>query len=215
MRTFLNHTKKNKRGNNLLEITIVLMIIGMVLAGVWVYASGVRMADNARVVSAQVLTTMHNVRAVFIEQGAVRGTADFLTPALDRLRAFPVEMRQNPTTDSGVIFHVWSNSTTTLSINTNPTVTVGTFYAGATDCTGADPAASTTPEPCFSIYLSNLPAQACIRLAVALTMAGQGIAAVVINGASLSVPVSAAVAGTNCSSTYNALQFVNYLRDNS
>ena len=200
---------QTQKAFTLTELAIVLGVIGSILGLVWTAAADVIMTNKVRTVNAELVAIANSVRTIFVEQGGVRGTVTTLTPALDRLRAFPLEMRQDQAVDGGAIFHPWSQIVDAGGL--------GTVQVGATDCTGAAPATATTPEPCFSVYMKLLPQKACVQVLAPSTLQGTGLKTVVINGTVTSLPIDSNTAKTNCSATtsVNTLQWVYLLRDKS
>jgi hypothetical protein len=185
-------------GFNLTEIAMALGVMGLILGLIWVAAGALFLNDEIRVTNQQLETITHNIRTAFAEQGGVTDTGGgALTQALDQLRAFPLDMRQNPTTPTGVIFNIWSQATGGG---------LGSVSVDADNCAGtADVTAA--PQPCFGVTFLNIPQNACIRLVTQNSQASLGLQQIEINGAvagiignavkPLPVPASTAEAGCN------------------
>lgn len=199
---------KRSRAFTLTELAIVLAIVGGIVGLIWAAASDVNMSSKVHTVSTELAAISHGTRAVFADQGGVKGRTSKLTPALDRLKVFPIDMRQNSSVDNGILYHPWAQYN-------DPVTSLGDVLVGATDCSGNAATDDVTAEPCFSVYLLDLPKKACVQSMVGTTLTGTGLQSVTINGTNVSLPIDTNTATTDCSTTSNTVQWVYLLRDNS
>lgn len=208
MVTMMISRHKKSRAFTLTELAIVLAVVGGIVGLIWAAAADVSMSNKVRAANVELVYISHTVRGIFVEQGGVRGQNSTLTPALDRLKAFPLEMRQDPTVDAGILFHPWSQKIDTST-------SLGDVQVSASDCVGTLVLDDKTPEPCFSVLMMFLTQKACVQILAATTMTGTGLQSVTINGTNLSLPIDSNTATTNCSVTTpaNTVQWVYTLRD--
>lgn len=102
--------RKNRRGFTLLELTIILLMTGIVAAAIWVAVDHVWTNYRLYRVNQQILKTAQNIRDYYettIQTWATPGFAanQNITAALDGLLPnvdiFPPEMRRSPTAAGG------------------------------------------------------------------------------------------------------------------
>lgn len=188
MRQLRTRAFHEESGYNLIEISIVLAIVGIVVASIWVVASNV--SENARQYKfgQQQQLIVQNIRQIYQRSSAFVGLSN-VTATLDQQAAFPKEMRYNhPSSDAaadGILNHPWS----TLS-----TGTVTVFKRSATQ---------------FGIRYARIPKTACANISAKFSGPETGTQELVINGNSITTfPVSMGTALTNCtSSTNNILEW--------
>lgn len=168
--------RQNAAGFTLVEISIVLVIFGLILGGVWVAAGHVRLNSQVRTASQQLLAIVQNVRATFAELGGVTGgNSSNINQALDQLKVFPLDMRQG-TSPTGVIFNPWSQ---VMSSNAGG-FGVGSVQVYSDDCTNDE--ALTTAQPCFAVTFLGVPQSACIDLLVQSSQEDPTMQMIVVNG---------------------------------
>lgn len=165
--------QKRRKGFTLTEAAIVLGIVGLVLGAIWVAAGAVSSNNKTRMTVQDLQAIAHNIRDIFAEQGGVTDSGSgALTRALDQLKAFPFDMRQDAGTSSGILFHPWS----TQSNNG-----LGSVYIDADNCIGTANTAS-APQPCFGVTFYSVPQSACITLLTQTSESGTGLKQIQVNG---------------------------------
>jgi PilS N terminal len=177
-------------GYNLMEIAFVFSTAGLVLGAIWAAASAVFFNNNVHTVVRQIMAISHNVRGIYMEQGSIAGANTNnnninLSQALDQMKVFPLEMRQNQSIPAGIIFHPWSQA---VSHDTNLTIEYGTVQVFADDCNGDN--TQTTPQPCFDVILENLPNNACVALLEQLGQSGAGLQTIYVDTINMTLPVT-------------------------
>jgi type II secretory pathway pseudopilin PulG len=202
-------------GFTLVETTVVLGIIAIVLGALWVVASQVRAAHQVSKGSQELVAIVQNVRAVFAEQGGVDGSqGSNINQALDQLKVFPLDMRQDQSTAAGIIFHPWDQTLTVgggggggaggcahaggCSGGVGHGVATGSVVIYSDDCTGNE--AQSGPEPCFGVTFFNVPQAPCINLlAQETSQSAAGLRQIQVNGEPLpSLPVLLSQAAAAC-----------------
>lgn len=158
LRPFL-HRKKNA-GFSLYEMVIVFGISGFVIFGSWIAFSQLQFNNRVKAGSQQLLTISQNVRVLYVDKGVITGTPATLTPALDKLKVFPLEMRQNANNPAGIIFNPWNNAVA----GGLGSVTVTSAGFPLAECS-LGPIAPNS-NACFSVSYANVPRAACIPLII-------------------------------------------------
>ena len=148
--------RRQTAGFSLTEMGVIIGILGLILGAIWVIAAQVYLNHKVRMAEQQLLAIIHNVRAIFAEQGGITDPAGGgLTQALDQLRAFPLEMRMTSTMPTGVLYHALSNATvlgqSTFVIPGNGKFPGGSALVFADSCNGTPLWAPPVPEPCFDV----------------------------------------------------------------
>jgi len=203
------HRRHGPRGFTLTEIAIVLATIGLLVGGLWAVASDVWLSHRVRVTSQQLAATAQNIRSIYADLPGIKGTLLTATPALDQLKAFPPEMRQEAAGTYGNVFHIFSST---------PVSGLGSVQVQADDCTGANPV---TAASCFDLTYYNMPQKPCEQLLLLSQPQGTGLAGVAVNPAGgppyalVSPPLSLNNADAACTSaTANNMIWIYNLRDN-
>lgn len=176
-------TMNSQRGFNLIEVSVVLAIVGLVVAAIWVIAGNV--SENAKQYKfgEQQQLIVKNIRQIYQRSATFSSVAD-ITQTLDQQAAFPKEMRYNhPATDDvadGILNHAWASRST-------GTVTV--FKRSATQ---------------FGIRYALVPKTSCVNIAAKFSGPETGTQELYINGTAItSFPISMGTALTNCTSATN------------
>lgn len=211
-------TNSLKVGFTLTEMAIVLSVIGGVVATIWAVAADVSMNNHVSMAHKQLTAIVGNVRVLYAEQSGIKGTTGVLTPALDQLRVFPLEMRHNAAGTYGNIYHDWS-------VAPGPGGLGNVQIAAASCATGTTN--GNTIESCFGVFFYSLKQTACAQfLTAAITggrsggaSTGTGLKAVYVNGNSVAFPIDMGTANSaaNCgaSATANSVEWVYLLKDNA
>ncbi len=175
--TMLNKRLNGQAGLTLIEATIVLAIVSVIIAAVWTVSSVVY--ENARQYQAnrQMQTIVQNIRQLYARVNTLTSLSD-VTATLDNQAAFPVEMRLTQSTASDKLNHPWASQS------------------------GGSVRVYNRTSRTFGIVFTNLPKKACIGLATKLT-GGEltNLSSVIINGASVTPPVTVVTAATRCTAT--------------
>lgn len=188
--------KARSAGFTLIETAIIMAVLGTVLGVVWVAASQVLKAKNITTATQEINAITQNIRAAYAEQPGIADTgSNALTQALDQLKAFPLDMRQNAAIPAGIIFNPWYPAVTSG---------VGSVILDADNCAGtAD--TSGVVQPCFGVTFLDVPRDACIQMVGQSMQLGAGLQQVNINtstagslGGTPGFPVSPSTARSLC-----------------
>ncbi|MFY9288930.1 MAG: type II secretion system protein [Alphaproteobacteria bacterium] len=201
-----------KSGFTMMEIAIVIGIIGLIAGAIWAAGSKVLAQNALRNAERQLAIISQNMRAAYAEQGGVAGIAATLTPALDKMRIFPAELRANASNPNGMLFHIWNRTVQGNGF--------GTVQIAADNCAGV--VAGATISACFQVSFLDLPSSACINLATETSRSDSTLQRIIINGTLVGdrdtpgtpLPVPPSVAQNECSLTDNDVIWVYLLRDN-
>ena len=188
--------RRSASGFTLAELGVVLGVVGLILGAIWVALGQVSASNQVRTATQQLISIVQNVHTALAEQSGVTDNGGILlTQSLDQLRVFPMDMRQNSTIPSGIIFNTWSQQ-----INGG----AGTVFVGADNCAGV-PNTTGVVQPCFSVSFLNIPQNACVMLVTQSSQGDPGLQEVMINGADAGdanggppLPVPADTAAANC-----------------
>jgi prepilin-type N-terminal cleavage/methylation domain-containing protein len=168
--------RRPQQGFTLIELTIVLGVFAVVVAGIWMVVSTT--FENTRQYQANRMmqVMVQNIRQLEMRITRFVNLAD-ITITLDSQQAFPLEMRRNPGTAEGRLNHPWSSDGDSVHV-----------YARD---------AST-----FGIEFSHMPKKPCIQIATKLS-GGElsGLTKVKINGsdvAAADLPLTVINAATKC-----------------
>lgn len=219
MKKALPLQRGKKSAFTLTEIALVFGIIGIVVFVIWYAYVEVQTNNRIRTVTQQLVSISQNVRTAFAEQAGLRGQWGTLTPALDQLRVFPLDMRQNQNVAGGVIFHPWDQQVG---------AGLGPVQVSASSCGGSGVIAvavgdDATLGSCFMVRLQSLPANACIRLITNVQQTGIGLTQVQVNGlyaadandGAKPLPLTPTRASGDCNNgNNNTVTWVFLLRDN-
>jgi prepilin-type N-terminal cleavage/methylation domain-containing protein len=195
--------RKNTAGFTLTELAIVMGIMALLLGAIWLAYNAVYTSNNTRLSVQELQAITHNIRNIYAEQGGVTDTGT-ITQALDQLKAFPLDMRQDQSTAAGILFNPWNQKSNNG---------FGNVAIDADDCAG-NANTTGTPQPCFGITFFYLPQNACIVLLEQTSEPGQGLQQINVNGQEIAnvggfpVPEDTAVANCNNSDGSNANDIV-------
>lgn len=187
------------RGFSLVELSIVLGIAGMLIAGLWAAASGIMENIKREDMYEDIAFTVEKTRALCgsgacdyanagtaQQQAQISGTGTVITDKLIRAGAIPEEMIRDRSANSLVADHPWGK--------------IGVNGALITDGLGvSDGTANGTGSQTIRIGVKGLPQGACVATALRVSNSNiSGLTAVHINGHAVSVPVTAGQTTTYC-----------------
>lgn len=113
-------TLQNVRGITLTELTIVMMIIGVIMGAIWVAAAAVYRNNRIATTQKQIMVIVQKARSLHgLTQGtmldmAIQGTAGAVTMA--QAGAIPIEMMDDPS-NPGAVKHAWDDDVTFGALN--------------------------------------------------------------------------------------------------
>lgn len=206
-----SHPPYRLRAFTLTELAIVVGIIGVIAGALWAVASDMAINQHVAITNRQLAAIVNNMRTLYAEQGSLTGTEATLTPAVDRLRVFPLEMRANQAAPDGTIFSDW---------NTTPGPILGNVTITAAACATGVPAAAGATNNCFGVYLYSLDYKPCVQMATAAITTATGMQGIYINGNNVatapSLSVDVGTANANClPAGGNVIEWVYLLRSNN
>lgn len=202
----------------LTEVAIVLAILGLVIGAIWAAAAMLKANNQVQTANREMASIVQNVRALYADQGALSGGASTLTPALDRLRIFPINMRQNGAVPTGVVFNPWSQITQSVG---SPAVILGSVLIYASTATGTTTSSSSSY---FNIEFDDLTPAACANLVLSSEQAGMEPQYVQINGVAVAdatgvnaptLPIAGSAVSARCVLAANNIEWTFALKGNS
>jgi hypothetical protein len=208
MRHSAHAQTKSRRGFTLNEIAIVLGVASIITSGIWVVYGTMRNSNRVKQAAQQVLTIAQNVKISSAEVGYTEGNELALTRAMDRLQAFPANMRRGANVPDGAVFHPWNMQATLLGLGN---VTVGSTNAAGNTVAGRNGR--------FSVKFYNVPRDACVALFTRTNgnhMAGlQSVRASGCNGAPTPVPMTLPLINGCCGAgaMTNEMQWIFTIKD--
>lgn len=227
----MNSHNHSRAGFSLVEVAIVLAVIGIVLAGIWVYASRAFESEHRQRALEEMITVVNNIRSLYAGQASI-SSADssvaVLVPILIQQNAIPSTMARSgaPCTNTPALCadNPWAVSATL----------VGSFRVCGWDYTGPASAGQgcskvASPKQYFAIELVGLNQDSCTAMIprISSSEGPPGLVDVVANGSSMlnpatagltaySLPVMVQDASTVCSTITPAhVYFVYRLRASS
>lgn len=226
----------SRRAFSLLELSIVLGVVGIILAAVWGFAEQAYESQKRERAEEEIFTVVNNVRAANTGQTGIIGTFTALTPQLALQNAIPRDMLVNtsactgPANQSGCI----ANGPWGPGGGTGANLPNGSFgicnWAGSVNAntnTCANNSSSANSYQLFAIELQGMKTDSCISIAtnVSSSKGPPGLIDVAINGVSFmagsgityTFPILVSDANTKCAAIPNGqtgatLDFVYRLR---
>lgn len=189
----------------LMETAIVLVVVGIIFTGIWVFAGRAWNTTKLQDAAATIATTVANVRSYYGGQAGVPNLGyQTLTSQLIGANVIPSSVVRSVACSGGSCA---DNPTTNVgTIDPNGSFRVCNWILGtSTSCTVAAPGAVSS---FFGVNLTALTRSSCISLVQALSGSSgpSGLTEVNINGTNLFAngkpiqPVTATDATTNCTS---------------
>ncbi|HEU0117107.1 MAG TPA: type 4 pilus major pilin [Alphaproteobacteria bacterium] len=195
---------RKRRGFTLIELSIVLLIGGIIIAAIWVAAGSAWTSYRVYRANQQIAMSVMNIRDYYTNIQAFPATGD-MTSAMDALSLFPVEMRRNTGVAAGStpIDHALNNTITSGTAPAN-----GAFHVSAVACPGS------AAIRCFQVSLMGLSQAACVRLLTSAPIADNelgvmkiGAEAMTGSTTTMTTPVTAATASGWCTVAGNTNEF--------
>lgn len=186
-------------GYTLTEMSIVLAVAGLIMAGIWGIASVVREKIRREQAIDQIITVVQKTREYYLGRGDIAGAGD-ATDALIRVNVIPQEMVSNRSVPPPPLF-----------MAQNPWF--GAFTVD--DNVAGDPPGGARWQS-FRITTQNLDYGQCVEVVTRVTgpsgpsgLMGNGTS---MNGTATPVPVTTDYALANCQPAGNVLTFAFRLR---
>lgn len=188
--------KKKCRGMTLTEVSIVAMIVGLVLSGLWVAVDAVYRNSRVTATNKQILEVVSRIRSLYgISQSrmmdmTISGAAGAST--LAQTGAIPDELIDRSVTPPAVI-HAWHDAVSITAVHTN------------------------TDGDSFTIGFDGVPQTACTELLIRLSGATRD-AGLITAGAGgtlydkTAMPIGLSAAVSACPTATNDLRFTFMLR---
>jgi prepilin-type N-terminal cleavage/methylation domain-containing protein len=203
MTVFRCHMRRSSRsGFSLTEIAIVMAMAGLILAAVWLVYTHMYTSNASRQAFRQIVSIAETIRTLYADTAGIDDLAPAtLTPRLDRMGAFPADMRY-VSGGQTYIRHSWAGFAANNAVDVS-----------AIDCPGTT---TTLPyKPCFTLNYRDLPQDACTQLAtMSLGSQFSGLEQLEVNGTAVSLTGGMQAASNACVDGNNTLAWTLSIRGN-